>query len=142
LAKVAVVQVYAPTEIAPGEEKDIFYDQLQDVLQEVPSFDIKVVLGNFNAKLYTDRRDMHATIGLHGSAYSTNDNGERLLTLRSTSNLSIGNTFFAHKRIHRITWTSPDGFIKNEIDYVCKSCEVNMQTGPEFTMRLKQNLHL
>jgi len=42
LAKVTVVQVYAPTEIAPDEEKDIFYDQLQDVLQEVPSFDIKV----------------------------------------------------------------------------------------------------
>jgi len=63
LAQVTVVQVYAPTEIAPDEEKDIFCDQLQDVLQEVPSFDIKVVLWDFNAKLDTDRRGMHATIG-------------------------------------------------------------------------------
>ena len=63
LAKVTVVQVYAPTEIAPDEEKDIFYDHLQDVLQEVPSFVIKVVLGDFNAKLDTERRGMHAIIG-------------------------------------------------------------------------------
>ena len=33
------------------------------MLQEVPSFDIKVVLGDFNAKLDTDRRGMHAIIG-------------------------------------------------------------------------------
>ena len=29
--------------------------------------------------------------------------------------------FFAHKHIHKTTWTSPDGTAKNEIDYICIS---------------------
>jgi len=41
--------------------------------------------------------------------------------LGNTSNLNIGNTVFAHKRKHKTTWTSPDGFTKNEIDYICIS---------------------
>jgi len=56
------------------------------------------------------------------SAKSTNDNGERLLTLGSTSNLSIWNTFLVDKRIiHKTTWTSQDDIIKNAIDYICIS---------------------
>ncbi|KAJ8410488.1 hypothetical protein AAFF_G00193920 [Aldrovandia affinis] len=51
-AKVTIVQVYAPTEVASEEEKDIFYTQLQGVLEEIPSYDIKLLIGDFNAKLH------------------------------------------------------------------------------------------
>ena len=115
-AKVTVVQVYAPTEVAADSEKDEFYDQLQGVIDEIPSFDIKLVMGDLNAKLSSDRRGIPSSIGPHGSADDINDNGERLLSLCSTSGLSIGNTFFKHKRIHKNTWTSPDGNTSNEID--------------------------
>ena len=115
-AKVTVVQVYAPTEVAADSEKDEFYDQLQGVIDEIPSFDIKLVMGDLNAKLGSDRRGIPSSIGPHGSADDINDNGERLLSLCSTSGLSIGNTFFKHKRIHKKTWTSPDGNTSNEFD--------------------------
>ena len=60
LAEVTVIQVYAPTETAADDEKDPFYNQLQDILQEAPSFDIKVVLlGDFSAKLDANRRNVH-----------------------------------------------------------------------------------
>ena len=121
LTKVTVVQVYAPTEDTPDEEKDDFYEQLQKTLDEVPSFDNKIVIGDFNAKLDSDRRDMFSTVGPFGSATNTNDNGERLLQMASENGLSVGNTFFDHKRIHKMTWTSPGGSVKNEIDYICMS---------------------
>jgi len=35
--KVTVIQVYAPTETAEDSEKDEFYSQLQDSLDEIPS---------------------------------------------------------------------------------------------------------
>lgn len=88
----------------PQKEKDTFYNQLQTVLEEIPSYDIKMLIGDFNANLDSDRRGLNATVGPYGSASSTNDNGERLLMLTSTNYLSIGNTFFKHKQIHNITW--------------------------------------
>ncbi|KAJ8353066.1 hypothetical protein AAFF_G00112060 [Aldrovandia affinis] len=41
--------------------------------------------------------------------------------LTSTNGLSIGNTFFKHKQIHKVTWVSPDGNTWNELDYICTS---------------------
>ena len=58
------------------------------------SVDIKLVIGDFNAKLSGDRRGIPSSIVPHGSADDINDNGELLLSLCSTSGLSIGNTFF------------------------------------------------
>ncbi|XP_051916104.1 craniofacial development protein 2-like [Hippocampus zosterae] len=78
-----------------------------------------MLIGDFNAKLDNDRRGLNATVGPHGFASSTNDNGERLLMLTSTNGLSIGNTFFEHKRIHKVTWVSPGGGTRNELDYIC-----------------------
>jgi len=50
------VQVYAPTESASDREKDLFYDQLQNVLDDIPSHDIKLIMGDFNAKLDGNRQ--------------------------------------------------------------------------------------
>ena len=76
-AKITVVQVYAPTESASDSEKDSFYEQLQEELNSIPSYDIKLVIGDFNGKIDDNRRGSYTMIGPHGSAISTNDNGER-----------------------------------------------------------------
>ena len=111
--------MYAPTETSPADEKDAFYDQLQTTLDEVPSYDVKLVLGDFNAKIGPDRRGVETTIGPHSSAQNTNDNGERMTVVGSANGLCVGNTLFKHKRIHKMTWTSFDGNTQNGIDYVC-----------------------
>ncbi|XP_055518546.1 craniofacial development protein 2-like [Leucoraja erinacea] len=47
-----------------------------------------------------------------------NENGERLIEFCTTYNLVIGGTIFPHRRIHKLTWYSPNGKDKNQIDHL------------------------
>ena len=91
------------------------------MLDDIPSHDIKLIMGDFNANLDGNRQGFTTAKGPHGSADLTNDNVKRFTLLCNSNGISIGNTFFKHKRIHKTTWTSPDGSTLNEIDYVCIS---------------------
>ena len=54
-AKITIVQVYVPTEDAQANEKDNCYSQLQDILDNKPKYDIKLLIGDFNAKLGSEK---------------------------------------------------------------------------------------
>lgn len=49
--KTTVLQVYAPTNEAPEEVKDAFYEQLQAVIEVTPTPAMLILQGNFNAKV-------------------------------------------------------------------------------------------
>ena len=68
------------TEVASEDDETQFYDLLQEVLKGIPSYDIKIVIGDFNAKLSLDRSGNLITVGLHGSAEIINNNGERMVS--------------------------------------------------------------
>uniref|UniRef100_A0A914WQC5 Reverse transcriptase domain-containing protein n=1 Tax=Plectus sambesii TaxID=2011161 RepID=A0A914WQC5_9BILA len=118
-AKTTIVQVHAPIEGSKDHEKDAFYEQLNDILADIPKHDVLIFMGDMNAKIGSDRRGWDNVIGPHGSSASTNNNGERFLSLCSLHDLGVGNTYFPHKTIHKKTWRSPDGNTHNEIDYIC-----------------------
>ena len=120
-AKTTTIQVYAPTEDADEAEKDKFYDQLQNTIDDIPNHDIKLLIGDINAQINDNRQGIEHVIGPHTTARRTNDNGERLVLFCSINNFCIGNNYFAHKNIHKKTWRSPDGNTNNEIDYICIS---------------------
>ena len=44
------MQIYAPTDTADEEEKEELYSQLQDTLDEMPNYDVKLLIGDFNAQ--------------------------------------------------------------------------------------------
>ena len=119
--KTTIIQVYAPVEDAEEETKNAFYEQLQDVLNDIPRSDLKILMGDFNAQLGKQRSGFEDVIGPYGSARATNDNGERFISFCSENGFCIGNTLFKHKNIHKKTWRSPNGSVFNEIDYICIS---------------------
>ena len=113
-----IVQVYAPTNDAPAEEKDDFYTRLQEVVDKLPIRDVNVVMGDLNAKVGCDNSSLEHIMGRHGVG-EANDNGERLQDFCAFNRLVIGGTVFPHKKIHKTTWTSPDGRTENQIDHFC-----------------------
>ncbi|XP_052242915.1 craniofacial development protein 2-like [Dreissena polymorpha] len=101
---------------AEEEDKDAFYDALQSVLEDIPQHDVLMLLGDFNAKV-CDNKDGKRTMGRHGVDVITN-NGERLVNFCQQNNLVIRGTLLAHKEIHKLTWTSPDGRTQNQINHI------------------------
>ena len=78
--KVTLIQVYAPTNTANDQEKDEFYEQIQDVLANVPERDTQVG---------RDNNAWEETMGKEAIGDRT-DNGERLLSYCSSNKLKIG----------------------------------------------------
>ncbi|XP_045502209.1 craniofacial development protein 2-like [Colias croceus] len=116
-ANISLVNVYAPTELAVDETKDQFYEQLELIYDQLPSYDIKIVLGDFNAKI--GREDIYVpTIGTHSKHTHSNDNGLRLISFASAKAMVVKSTMFPHKDIYKGTWRSPDGYTINQIDHV------------------------
>ena len=48
---ITFIQCYAPTSLVSDEEIDSFYNSLQETMESIPNRDIKVVMGDFNAKV-------------------------------------------------------------------------------------------
>ena len=82
-----------------------------------PKYYMKILLGEFNAKLC--REDiLKPIIGQESRHQDSNDNGVRLVNFATSKNLVVKNTMFHHWNIHKYTWTSPDGKTHNQIDHV------------------------
>ena len=113
-----IVQIYAPTNEAEDEEKDDFYSRLQQVVSKLPDRDINIIMGDANAKVGRDNSGYEEIMGKHGHG-EENDNGERFKDFCGFNNFVIGGTLFPHRRIHKVTWISPDGRTENQIDHFC-----------------------
>ena len=64
MSNVALVSVYALTIDAPAPEKDIFYNQLYDVLHNFQNDTFAVLLGDFNARIGSESGPLKMTMGL------------------------------------------------------------------------------
>src|SRR6201992_857888 len=112
-----LINVHAPTEDKDSEDKEAFYEKLLDVYDGAPNRDIKIILGDFNAKI---GREVfyRPTIGKYSLHQTSNDNGTRGIDFAVSRNMVLSSTYFQHKNIHKDTWVSPDGQTKNQIDHV------------------------
>lgn len=115
--KVTILQCYAPTNLADAEEKEDFYEQLQAVLDRTPRRDLRILMGDLNAKVGTDNTNRELIMGKHGTG-TQNENGELFAEFCTSNDLVIGGTIFPHKTIHKTTWTSPNGRTENQIDHI------------------------
>ena len=99
---ITVIQSHAPTNDNEEESKDAFYNQLQDELESTPRHEMKIMMGDLNAKVRSDNTNHVRAKGKEGCD-SMNNNGERLLEFCTTYVLIIRGTLFPHHEIHMLT---------------------------------------
>jgi len=66
-------------------------------MDAIPSYDLKIFMGDFNAQIGDDTQGYENIIGKEAMGTRTN-NGERLLNLCSSFSLKIGGSIFPHKK--------------------------------------------
>jgi hypothetical protein len=104
---VIVLNVNAPCEDKRNDEKDSFYEELGRVFDQFPRYDMKILLGDFNAKVGRENI-FKPTIGNESLHENSNDNGVRVVNFATSKNLVVKSTMFPHRKIPKHTWTSPE----------------------------------
>ena len=100
---VNIMCAYAPTLSSTAETKDEFYEDLETVINKIPSSAHLYLLGDFNARIGSDHVSWPPCIG-HFDIGKLNENGQRLLEMCSFHDLCITNTFFSTKPSYRVSW--------------------------------------
>jgi hypothetical protein len=114
---IIVVNVHAPCEDKSDDIKDNFYEELGHVFDHFYRYDMKISLGDFNAKLGMEDI-FQPTIGNESSHKISNDNVVRVVNFATSKNLVVKSAMFPHRSIHKYAWTSPDGKTHNQIDHI------------------------
>lgn len=70
--KISIINVHAPTEMKVEEEKDKFYEELSKVIQGIPRYDIKISVGDINAKI--ERESIYKNITEHSKHKESKEN--------------------------------------------------------------------
>ena len=91
-----------------------FHEELEQVFDHFPKYHMKILLGDFNAKVGRENI-LKATIGWESLHQDSKDNGVRIVNFTTLKNLVVKSTMFAHLNIHKYTWTSTDGKTYNHI---------------------------
>jgi hypothetical protein len=111
------LNAHAATEDKTDAVKNSFYEELECVFDKFPKYHIKILLGDFSAKV--DREDIFKLkIGNESLQEISNDNGVRVVNSATSKNLTVKSTMFPHRNIHKYNWMSPDGKTHNQIDHI------------------------
>jgi hypothetical protein len=109
--------MHVPTEDKDDDIKNRFYKELEQVFDQFHKYHMKILLGDFIAKVR--REGIFKVIIDNESLHEvSNDNGVRVVNSATSKNLLVESTMFPHCDIHKHTWTSHDGVTHNQIDYV------------------------
>jgi hypothetical protein len=105
--------VHTPFEDKGDDVKGSFYEELGCVFDQFPRYDTKILLGDLSMKV------------CRGNVFKkrelceiNNDTGVRVVNFATSKNLVVKSTMFLHRKIHKYTWTSPEGNTHNQTDHV------------------------
>ena len=114
----SMINVHAPHNESSEDDKDAYYELLEKTYDDLPAHDIKIVLGDFNAKVGKEEV-FRPTIGRYSLHEITNENGQRMIFFAAVRNLVAKSTFHQHKSRHLATWKHPnDNLPSNQIDHL------------------------
>ena len=113
------IQYHGNPSLCPSNAKEAkvewFYEDLQDLLELTPKKDILSIIGDWQAKVWS--QEMPGVTGKFGLGI-WNEAGQRLIEFCQENALVIANTVFQQHKRRLHTWTSPDGQHRNQIDYI------------------------
>ena len=103
---ITVIQAYTPTSNAEEAEIELFYEDLQDLLELTSQKDIPFIVGDWNEKVGS--QEIPGVTGKFGLGVQ-NEAGQRLTEFCQENTLVIENTIFQQHKRRLYTWTKPDG---------------------------------
>ena len=98
---ITVIQVYAPTSNTEKAEVEQFYEDLQDILELIPKKDVLFIIGDWNAKVGSQKTP--GVTGKFGLGI-WNEAGQTLIEFCQENVLVIANTLFQQHRRRLYTW--------------------------------------
>ena len=101
----------------PPDAKDEFYENLAFTIENIPSQEQLVLLGNFTTRAGADHDSWPSCLG-HFGVGKMNENGQRLLELCTYHGLCITNSFFRTKPQHKVSWRHPRSKHWHQLDLI------------------------
>ena len=110
---IMVIQVYAPTSNAEEAEVELFYEDLQDLLELTPKKDVLFIIGDWNAKVGS--QETSEVTGKFGLGVQNEAKANRVLPRERTGHSKHPLPTTQENTLHM---TSPDGQYRNQIDNI------------------------
>ena len=112
---IMVIQVYAVMRNAEEAEVELFYEDLQDLIEQTSPPKCPFIIGGWNAK--AGSQETPGVTGKLGHGVQ-NEAGKRLIEFSQENALVIANILFQQHKRRLYTWTSTDGQHQNQIDNI------------------------
>jgi hypothetical protein len=96
---IIVLNIHAPTEYKIDDMKGSFYVELERVFDKFPKYHMKILLGNFSAKI-GKKCILKQTTGNESLHEINNVNEVRIATFATSNNLTVKSTMFPHTYLH------------------------------------------
>lgn len=116
-----IISVYASDITKAREERRMFYEHLQELLDAIPKKEKIIILGDLNVRIDNEAIPQ---IKQRFNEEDHNDNGDLLIDFCTHNSLRINNTFFDHKTQHKYTFENIQGR-RSMIDYTITNREFN-----------------
>jgi hypothetical protein len=94
--------MHAPCEDKGDDVRDRFYEELGHVFDQFPRYNMKILLGDFNAKVGRESI-FKPSIGNEGLHEIRNDSGVRVVNFATSNILGVKSTVFPHRKICKYT---------------------------------------
>jgi hypothetical protein len=114
---VVVLNGHAPSEEKSDDSKDSSYEKLGQVFEHYPQCHMKILLGDFNAKVGRENF-FKPTIGNKILHQDSKENGVRIINIATSENLVVKSTMCPHRNLLKYSWPSPDGKTHDQIDHI------------------------
>jgi len=111
-----LINVHAPTNKKMEEVKEEFFNLIEQNINQISNSDIKIILGDFNAK--AGKGDIYKpTTGNESLHNETNNNGIKMIQFAISKDFNTRSTF-PHKDNNKTTWYSAENRTVNQTVHV------------------------